>query len=193
MTVLPYSIARMRMQPGDAILTADPAIGARFIRLWTGDEWSHIAAVVDGPPIDGKRRVYVAEAHLSGGIQRVLLSDWLAALRGRACWIPAGLVAQEKWRFTHAAEALYGQSYEGAWDFVRQSLGFDAEHGPDKDKICSAFYAHCFDAATGLDIPGRPWFRWALPLRRRKCVPTPGAVVRFLAGLDCEPVELIRG
>ena len=69
----------------------------------------------------------------------------------------------------------------------------DLERGDDTDKICSAFYAACWEAATGDVIPGRPWFRWALPIRRGRCVPTPGAVARYLEGLGCRPVELVRG
>jgi len=193
MTALPYSIARMRMQPGDAILTADPAWGARFIRLYTGDDWSHIAGIVKGPPINGRNRVYVAEAHLDGGIQRHLLSRWWEVQGGRACWIPGGLDHDQQHRFSEAGKRLVGAKYEGIRDFVLQSLGLNPEQGEDRDKICSAFYAACWEAATGDVIPGRPWFRWALPIRRGRCVPTPGAVARYLEGLGCQPVELVRG
>lgn len=190
---LPYSVARMHMKPGDAILTADPAIGARFIRLWTGDDWSHIAGIVSGPPVNGESRVYIAEAHLTGGVQRMLLSEWWKIQGGRCCWIPGGLDTAARGRFVRAAEGYYGAEYEGVRDFVLQSLGMDHEGGEDRDKICSAFYAACWEAATHERIPGRPWFRWALPFKRSRCVPTPGAVERYLLAEGCEPVELIRG
>lgn len=182
MLTLAYQDARPLMKPGDPVFTAEPDLVAAAIRLYSGDEQSHVGGITEShPDPTGRMRVYLSQANAGKGVHEAYLSDWIAHRRGKVWWIPTPLTDTQRAAFMEFMAPLYGHNYEDVRDFVGMALG--RRVGDDEgDMICSVLYGAAFHAATGVRLVGRPFFRLARSKSGRGYPLTPGAVWRGLDG-----------
>lgn len=134
-----YASLRSNIKSGDILAFRGTTFISRFIRMWTGGSWSHVAIawVHDD-------RVFLMEAREFNGVEIRAVSESLPC-----DWISTGAVWSEN--IERLAMERLGKPYSYK-DCLRVGVGLKPTHD---DRVCSV-YASTVLRAGGVHVPDRP-------------------------------------